>query len=177
MDISWEDSVRDPPTLIPLESWDCQLSACVISFGGQYDSFVNYLRTQMRLCFQCVFFHYNEYSPIKRYVFHLHAQRNHSLIGCYVALAEFSLSSWIQLWFAGPTTMKNSVVWRMADDAMFAMVSSCPAQVAVRADRCLGGQFSCAPMYYGVYFPIVDVQIGGWGVFFGDEKGSRKSFT
>ena len=65
----------------------------------------------------------------------------------------------------------------MADDAMFAMVSSCPARVAVRADRCLGGQFSCAPMYYGVYFPIVDVQNGGRGVFFGDEKGSRKSFT
>ena len=26
-------------------------------------------------------------------------------------------------------------------------------------------------MYYGVYFPIVDVQNGGWGVIFGDEKG------
>ena len=67
--------------------------------------------------------------------------------------------------------MKTAVVLKMVDDAMFAMVSSCSARVAVRGDRCLGGQFLYAPMYYGVFFTIVDVQIGGWGVFFGDEKG------
>ena len=59
----------------------------------------------------------------------------------------------------------------MVDDTMFFMVSSCSARVAVRADRCLGAQFSCAQVHYGVFFFIVDVQIGGWGVFFGEEKG------
>ena len=58
----------------------------------------------------------------------------------------------------------------MVDDAMFSMVSSCSARVAVRADQSLGGQFSCAQVHYGVFFSIVDVQIGGWGVFFGEEK-------
>ena len=65
----------------------------------------------------------------------------------------------------------------MVDDDMFAMVSSCSDRVAVRADRCLGGQFACTPMYYGVFSAIVDVTNGGCGCCFGDEKGSRKSFT
>jgi hypothetical protein len=34
-----------------------------------------------------------------------------------------------------------------------------------------GGQFACAKMYYGIFVTIVDLQIGGWGVFFGKEKG------
>ena len=53
--------------------------------------------------------------------------------------------------------MKIAVVLRMVDDAMFAMVSSSHDRVAVRADRCLGGQFAFAPMYYGVFLTIVDV--------------------
>ena len=32
-----EDSVRDPQTLVPLESWESQLSLCVISLGGHTD--------------------------------------------------------------------------------------------------------------------------------------------
>ena len=66
--------------------------------------------------------------------------------------------------------MKMAVFLRMVDDAIFAMVSSCSARVAVCEDQCLGGQFACAKMYYGVFFTIVNLQIGGWGVFFGDEK-------
>ena len=42
-------------------------------------------------------------------------------------------------------------------------------------DRCLGGQFACALMCYGVFSTIVDVTNGclggGCGVCFGDEKG------
>ncbi len=55
--------------------------------------------------------------------------------------------------------MKTVVVLRMVDDAMFAMVSSCSVQVAVRADRCLGGQFLCAAMYYGVFVVMVDMSL------------------
>jgi hypothetical protein len=54
---------------------------------------------------------------------------------------------------------------------MFAMGSSCPDRVAPRADRCLGGQFACAPMYYGVFSAIVDVTNGGCECWFGNEKG------
>jgi hypothetical protein len=67
--------------------------------------------------------------------------------------------------------MNTAVVQKMVDDAMFAMVSSSHARVAVRADRCLAGQFACAQVHYGVFFFIVDLQIDGWGVFFGEEKG------
>ena len=67
--------------------------------------------------------------------------------------------------------MKTAVILKMVNDAMFAMVSSCSARVAVRGDRCLGGQFPCAQVHYGIFFTIVDVQIDGWGVFFGNEKG------
>ena len=54
---------------------------------------------------------------------------------------------------------------------MFAMVSSCSARVAVRGDQCLGGQFACAQVHYGIFFTIVHVKKVGCGVFFGDEKG------
>ena len=63
------------------------------------------------------------------------------------------------------------------DIIMFAMGSSCQERVAPRADQSLGGQFACAPMYYGVFSAIVDVTNGGCGCCFGDEKGSRKGFT
>ncbi len=33
----YEDSVRDPKTLVALESWKYQLSSCVISLGGRSD--------------------------------------------------------------------------------------------------------------------------------------------
>jgi len=66
--------------------------------------------------------------------------------------------------------MKTAVVQRMVNDAVFAMVSSCSARVAVQADRCLGGQFACAQVHY-VFCTIVDVKKVGCGVFFGDEKG------
>jgi hypothetical protein len=48
---------------------------------------------------------------------------------------------------------------------MFAMGSSSPGRVAPRADRCLGGQFACAPMFYSMFSTIVDVTNGCWGVF------------
>ena len=41
MDISFTDSVHHPPTLIPFESWDSQLSACVITFWCHTGEFVN----------------------------------------------------------------------------------------------------------------------------------------
>ncbi len=60
---------------------------------------------------------------------------------------------------------------------MFAMGSSFPERVALRADGCLGGQFACSPMYYGVFSTIVDVTNGGCGRNIGNEKGSRKGLT
>jgi hypothetical protein len=58
--------------------------------------------------------------------------------------------------------------FKKGDIIMFAMGSICP-------DRCLGGQFACAPICYGVFSTIVDVTNGclggGCGVCFGDEKG------
>ena len=64
------------------------------------------------------------------------------------------------------------------DIIMFAMGSSCQERVAPRADRCSGGQFACAPMYYGVFSAIIDVTNNvGCGRNIGDEKGSRKDFT
>ena len=53
--------------------------------------------------------------------------------------------------------------FKKGDIIMFAMGSSSPERVAHRADRCLGGQFACAPMYYGVFSAIVDVTNGGCG--------------
>jgi len=67
--------------------------------------------------------------------------------------------------------------FKKGDIIMFAMGSSSPEQVAPRADRCLGGQFACSPMYYGVFSTIVDVTNGGCGRNIGDEKGSRKGLT
>ncbi len=49
------------------------------------------------------------------------------------------------------------------DIIKFAMGSSSPGRVAPRADQSLGGQFACAPMYYGVFSAIVDVTNGGCG--------------
>jgi hypothetical protein len=67
--------------------------------------------------------------------------------------------------------------FKKGDIIMFAMGYSSPDQVAPRADRCLGGQFACASMYYGVFSTIVDVTNGGCWCWFGDKKGSRKGFT
>jgi len=53
--------------------------------------------------------------------------------------------------------------FKKGDFIMFAMGSSSPGRVAPRADQCLGGQFACAPMYYGVFLTIVDVTNGGCG--------------
>jgi hypothetical protein len=53
--------------------------------------------------------------------------------------------------------------FKKGDIIMIAMGSSCPDRVAPRADRCLGGQFACAPMCYGVFSTIVDVTNGGCG--------------
>jgi len=53
--------------------------------------------------------------------------------------------------------------FQKGDIIMFVMGSSSPARVAPRADRCLWGQFACAPMYYGVFSTIADVTNGGCG--------------
>jgi len=53
--------------------------------------------------------------------------------------------------------------FKKGDIIMFTMGSSSPEQVPPRADRCLGGQFACAPMYYRVFSTIVDVKNGGCG--------------
>ena len=60
---------------------------------------------------------------------------------------------------------------------MFAMGSSSPGWVVPLAGQSLGGQFACAPIYYGVFSTIVDVTNGGCGCWFGNEKGSRKGLT
>jgi len=44
---------------------------------------------------------------------------------------------------------------KMEDIIRFAMVSSCSKWVDLWADQSLGGQFACAPMYYGVFLAIV----------------------
>jgi hypothetical protein len=58
---------------------------------------------------------------------------------------------------------------------MVAMVSSSPNRVAPRADQCLGGQFACAPMYYAMFWTMVDVTDGCFGggcsMRFGNKKG------
>ena len=63
---------------------------------------------------------------------------------------------------------------KKGDIIMFAMVSSCWEQVDPWAYRCLGGQFVCAPMYYGVFLTIFNVTmaVGGclWGVFWQRER-------
>ena len=65
--------------------------------------------------------------------------------------------------------------FKKGDIIKYAMWSSSPKRVPPRADRCLGGQFVCAPMYYGVLSTIVNVTNGCWGkvcgVCFGEEKG------
>jgi hypothetical protein len=71
--------------------------------------------------------------------------------------------------------------FKKGDIIMFAMGSSSRDRVASRADRCLGGQFACALMCYGVFSAIVDVTNGclggGCGVCFGDEKGFNVGFN
>jgi hypothetical protein len=57
---------------------------------------------------------------------------------------------------------------------MFAMGSSFRDRVASRADRCLGGQFACAPMCYGVFSTIVEVTNGGVGVDSAMRKGRER---
>jgi len=74
----------------------------------------------------------------------------------------------------------NAADLKKGDIIMFAMGSSSPGRVAPRADRCLGGQFACAPIYYGVFSTIVDVTNDCWGkvcgVCFGNEKGFNIGF-
>ena len=71
--------------------------------------------------------------------------------------------------------------FKKGDIIMFAMVYSSPDRVALRADRCLGGQFDCAPMYYAMFWTIVVVTKGclegGCGVCFGNEKGFNVGFN
>ena len=75
----------------------------------------------------------------------------------------------------------NAADLKKGNIIMFAMGSSSPGRVAPRADRCLGGQFACAPMYYGVFSTIFNVTngcLGGvCGVCFGDEKGFNVGFN
>ena len=58
---------------------------------------------------------------------------------------------------------------KKGDIIMFAMGSSSPGRVAPRADRCLGGQFACAPMSYSMFSTLLMSQmaVGGclWDVF------------
>jgi hypothetical protein len=71
--------------------------------------------------------------------------------------------------------------FKMGDIIMFAMVSSSPNQVPPRVDRCLEGQFACAPMYNPMFSAIVNVTNGcsggGCSVCFGDEKGFNVGFN
>ncbi len=60
---------------------------------------------------------------------------------------------------------------KKGDIIMFAMGSSSCDRVASRADRCLGGQFACAPMCYGVFSTIVDVTMVVVGVDSAMRKG------
>ena len=75
----------------------------------------------------------------------------------------------------------SAAYFKKGDIIMFTMGSSSPGRVAPKADRCLGGQFACAPMYYGVFLVIVNVTngcLGGCcGVCFGDEKGFHVGFN
>ena len=101
-------------------------------------------------------------------------------LGPLVTLAEFSKSSWIQQADDGPFWQYNCcrADLKRGDIIMFAMGSSCQERVDPQADRSLGGQFACAPMYYGVFSSIVEItKNGGCGRCFGDEKGSRNGFT
>ncbi len=52
----WEDSVRDPQTLIPLESWDCPLSAYILILGVTMSRFELKLIQTMSLCVVVVIF-------------------------------------------------------------------------------------------------------------------------
>ena len=62
--------------------------------------------------------------------------------------------------------------FKKGDIIMFVMGSSSPGRVTPRAGRSLGGQFACAPMYYGVFSTIVDdVTNGSLGRNIGGEKG------
>ena len=68
--------------------------------------------------------------------------------------------------------------FKKGDIIMFAMGSSSPDRVAPRADRCLGGQFACSPMYYGVFSTIVNVtNVAVWGVFVVCVLETRKGST
>ena len=64
--------------------------------------------------------------------------------------------------------------FKKGDIIMFAMGSSCPDRVAPRADRCLGGQFACAPMCYVVFSTIVDVTMVVVGVDSAMRKGRER---
>ena len=71
--------------------------------------------------------------------------------------------------------------FKKGDIIMFAMGSSSHGRVASQADRSLGGQFACTPMYYGVFLTIIDVTNGCLegvcGVCFGNEKGFNPGFN
>jgi len=56
---------------------------------------------------------------------------------------------------------------------LFAMGSSSPSRVALRADRCLGGQFACAPMSYLMYLTIAVVDVTN-GMVVGVDLAMRK---
>jgi hypothetical protein len=60
---------------------------------------------------------------------------------------------------------------------MFAMGSSSPGRVAPRADRCLGGQFACAPMSYSMFLTIVNVIMVVVGVVSAMRKGRGRVYV
>jgi len=67
--------------------------------------------------------------------------------------------------------------FKKGDIIMFAMGSSSRDRVAPRADRCLGGQFACAPMYYGVFSTMSTQHKSVWGVVVVCVLATRKGFT
>ena len=75
----------------------------------------------------------------------------------------------------------TTAYFKMGNIIMFAIVSSSHDQAAPRADQCLGGQFACAPMYYAMFWTIVDVTNGclggGCSACFGDKKGFHVEFN
>ena len=63
----YEDSVHNPQPLILLESWDSQLSPCVIRFGYQTGQFLSYNMQKIDISLEAKNSQNFGYRPIKRY--------------------------------------------------------------------------------------------------------------
>jgi len=63
-----EDSLRDPQTLVLLESCDSQLSPCVIIFECQNGQFLSYNTRKVDISLEANGCHFFGYGPIKRYL-------------------------------------------------------------------------------------------------------------